>query len=68
MTHQYGYILNLDGSYRKAARLNGSGQAEFVLWKAGEHGHKADYWHVMGAGWELQFKHGGYDLRREYIM
>tara|TARA_B110000093_G_C12874745_1_gene369280 strand:- start:660 stop:842 length:183 start_codon:yes stop_codon:yes gene_type:complete len=60
--------LNLDDTYRHAARLNEGGDAEFVLWKAGEHGHKVDYWHRMGDGWGLQFKHGGYDFRREYLM
>jgi hypothetical protein len=64
----YGHIINLDGSYRNAARLNQSGRAEFVLWKAGEQGRKEDYWHQMGSGWEKQFVVGGYDIRKEYIV
>lgn len=53
---KYGFIINLDGSVRNRARINKKGHAEFVLWKAGEQGHKENYWHVMGYGWELQFK------------
>ena len=29
---------------------------QFVLWKAGEQGHKEDYWHDMGPGWLEKFR------------
>jgi hypothetical protein len=31
---------------------------EFILWRAGEHNHKVDYWHSMGIGWEQSFVAG----------
>lgn len=55
--HVYGEVLREDGSFRNRARLNmRTGRVEFVLWKAGEQGHKQDFWYEMGYGWELQFK------------
>ena len=44
MKYNYGYILNLDGTYRHAARLNENGRAECIFWKAGEQGHEEDWW------------------------
>lgn len=46
-----------DGHSRENVRLNKrTGRVEFVLWNAGEHGHKQDYWHEMGYGFELYFQ------------
>lgn len=53
----YGYIVNIDGSIRNTARLDKKdGRVYFVLWAKGEQGHKTDYWHVMGDGWENKFQ------------
>lgn len=55
--YTYGHIINQDGSARNSARLDKKdGRVYFVLWKAGEQGHKTDYWHVMGDGWDKQFR------------
>lgn len=32
------------------------GNVQFVLWKAGEQGHKEDFWHDMHTYWWKQFK------------
>lgn len=32
------------------------GNVQFVLWKAGEQGHKEDYWHNMDSSWWDGFK------------
>lgn len=55
--YTYGHAMNPDGSIHCPARLDKKdGRAYFVLWKAGEQGHKTDYWHVMGYGWEKSFQ------------
>ena len=47
---QYGWL----GASR--ARMNiKTGDLEFVLWKAGEHGHRKDYWHLAGEGHQAEF-------------
>lgn len=52
----YGRIERPDGYERENVRLDTqTGRAQFVLWKAGEQGHSEDYWHNMGAGWEIYF-------------
>lgn len=43
------------GRYRKVEK---SGDVEFVLWEAGEHGHKTPFWHRMGSGWSESFIKG----------
>ena len=46
----YGVIRN------KLARINQSnGDAEFILWRGGEQGHKIDFWHRFGIGWKQVF-------------
>lgn len=40
---------------RPARKHRKNGNVQFVLWKAGEHGHKEDYWHNFGPGWEKLF-------------
>ena len=32
------------------------GNVQMLLWPAGQQGHKVDYWHNFGAGWETLFK------------
>lgn len=32
------------------------GNVQFILWKAGEQGHKKDYWHNFDPSWWVQFK------------
>lgn len=55
-TYSYGFIVEPCGRIRNAARKNNiTGDVEFVLWKAGEQGHKEDYWHKMGDGWSKLF-------------
>jgi len=34
-----------------ARRHRRSGEVQFVLWKAGEQGHKEDYWHRFDNSW-----------------
>lgn len=47
---QYGTCNN-----RVARRHRKHGNVQFVLWKAGEQGHKEDYWHDFGPGWAETF-------------
>tara|TARA_R110000850_G_scaffold11976_3_gene40703 strand:- start:4191 stop:4421 length:231 start_codon:yes stop_codon:yes gene_type:complete len=52
---QYGYVYE-KGEKRTRCRLNiKEKRVYFVLWKAGRQGHKNNYWHIMGSGWELSF-------------
>ena len=51
----HGTIANRDGKYRFNSKIN---DVEFVLWEAGEQGHKTPYWHQMGSGWKEQFTSG----------
>lgn len=30
-------------------------EVEFILWRAGQQGHKQDYWHIVGDGWAYTF-------------
>ena len=53
--YTYGYIVKEDGSKFKARKVNKTKKIEFVLWKAGEHGHDKDFWCSMGSGWENYF-------------
>lgn len=41
---------------RPARKHRKNGNVQFVLWKAGEHGHKEDFWHNFGDGHEVNFK------------
>lgn len=40
---------------RVARRHRKTGECQFVLWEAGEQGHKEDYWHCFGAGHDVYF-------------
>lgn len=44
---------SVKGTVARRNRL--TGECQFVLWKAGEHGHSEDYWHKFGPGWENHF-------------
>jgi hypothetical protein len=33
-----------------------TGEVQFVLWRAGQQGHKEDYWHRFDSSWWSQFK------------
>jgi hypothetical protein len=48
----HGTIPGKGGKYRLNTK---SGDVEFELWKAGEHGHKVPFWHRMGDGWKERF-------------
>jgi cysteinyl-tRNA synthetase len=39
-----------------ARKNNKTGEVQFVLWKAGEQGHKEDYWIRFDSSWWSQFK------------
>lgn len=41
-----------------ARRHRRTGEVEFVLWKAGEHGHSVDFWIGMDPYWWDQFVPG----------
>ncbi len=41
---------------RPARKHKIKGNVQFVLWKAGEQGHKKDYWHNFDSSWWVQFK------------
>lgn len=41
--------------HREARKHRKTGNIQFVLWKAGEKGHKEDLWHDFGNGWEDYF-------------
>lgn len=41
---------------RPARKHRKKGNVQFVLWKAGEQGHKEDFWINFGAGHEVNFK------------
>ena len=55
--YTYGSVFRPeDGHRRDNVRLDKkTGRVQFVLWKAGEQGHKTDYWYDMGYGWEDYF-------------
>ena len=48
---QYGTCRN-----RVARRHRIKGNVQFVLWKAGEHGHTKDYWYNFDSYWWSHFK------------
>lgn len=53
----YGRVYRPDDGFSKEnVRLNRrTGRCEFLLWRAGEQGHKQDYWCPMGLGWDRYF-------------
>lgn len=40
----------------KARRHKLKGNVQMKLWKAGEQGHKVDYWHNFDSSWWKEFK------------
>lgn len=50
------YIYGTAGSRNRPARKHRSGRVEFLMWKAGEYGHKSDYWISMNEYWYPTFK------------
>lgn len=49
--YTYGFVLSTP-----ARKNNKTGEVQFVLWKAGEQGHKEDYWIRFDSSWWSQFK------------
>ncbi len=41
---------------RKARRHRDNGNVQFILWNAGEYGHKEDFWHDLHTSWWPNFK------------
>jgi hypothetical protein len=41
---------------RPARKHRKKGNVQFVLWKAGEHGHKEDFWHDFHRDWWERFE------------
>ena len=39
-----------------ARRHKKNGSVQFILWKAGEQGHKEDFWHVSDSSWWRTFR------------
>ena len=52
--YEYGVVKTDEFGNETQARRKGR-KIQFILWKAGEHGHTEDYWHDMGAGWWDKF-------------
>lgn len=48
--YEYGICKN-----RPARRNTMTGDVQFILWKAGEQGHKVDFWINFGHGWSDDF-------------
>lgn len=53
------YVYGTAGAHQRTARKHKSGRVEFVMWKAGEHGHVRDYWIAFNEYWWPTFKEGG---------
>jgi len=45
-------------SHHNARKHRKKGNVQFVLWKAGEHGHKKDYWIDYDPYWWHRFEPG----------
>lgn len=50
------YVYGTAGAHQTPARRHKSGRVEFKLWKAGEHGHKRDFWVPFNGSWWSTFK------------
>lgn len=50
------YLYGRAGPDMRPARRHPSGKVEFVLWRAGEQGHKDDYWIAFDTYWWPTFK------------
>lgn len=48
----------IEGTCREkpARKHKRKGNVQFILWKAGEQGHKVDYWHDFDPSWWDLFK------------
>lgn len=55
-SYEYGTVRET-----KARRDRRTGEVQFVLWKAGEQGHEADYWHKFDDSWWPLFVPDGCD-------
>lgn len=53
--YRYGYIVIGGVKYRRVRLNTRTGDVEFILWEAGQHGHKEDFWYRMGDGWVTKF-------------
>lgn len=51
-------IDGYDPNRARRHRLNG--EVQFLLWKAGEHGHAKDYWSAYNAYWWPNFRKGNW--------
>ena len=49
--YTYGFVNNTP-----ARKNNKTGEVQFVIWRAGEQGHKEDYWIRFDSSWWSQFK------------
>ena len=49
---------------RVARRIRGTNRVQFILWAAGEQGHKEDFWCDFGVGHEEHFIPGEPKVRR----
>jgi len=53
--YQMGYVFKPRDGITRARKNLTTGDVEMVLWKAGEQGHKNDFWIKFGDGWEKYF-------------
>lgn len=53
--YKYGWVIK-DDKPTWARFDTESREVYFVLWKAGENGHRKNYWHKFGCGWLFLFK------------
>ncbi len=54
--YSYGYVFKRDGSKMRARLDKSKSNIEFILWQAGQQGHKTNYWHRFGDGWITLFR------------
>lgn len=47
MLKRKSYTYGVCGPNRVKARRNNRGVVEFILWRAGQQGHKEDFWYPM---------------------
>lgn len=55
--YSYGYCHRpQDGRVIRPVRYNHKTKRfQFILWEAGQQGHKENFWHDLAYGWELYF-------------
>lgn len=54
--HQREWTYGHAGPNMSRARRNRKGEVQFVMWKAGEHGHTEDRWLAMNTYWWPSFQ------------